>query len=186
MNKLRPTKAAVTVGACAFVSLPILETVIICNCSICTKKGIIHLIVPPERFELVCGKDDLTSYTFNTGVAKHTFCKHLRHPSIASTCLALPRPLSGGSGLAEHRRRPFTASEKALTQYFSDLVSSNADIPKLDVLFVGEFDEEASPLGAKGLGELTAVSVAPAIAIAVYYATGIRVRDLPITIEKPL
>jgi xanthine dehydrogenase YagR molybdenum-binding subunit len=41
-------------------------------------------------------------------------------------------------------------------------------------------------LGAKGLGELTAVSVAPAIANAVYHATGKRVRDLPITIEKVL
>jgi xanthine dehydrogenase YagR molybdenum-binding subunit len=63
-------------------------------------------------------------------------------------------------------------------------VPTNADIPELDVLFVGEFDEEASPLGAKGLGELTAVSVAPAIANAVYHATGKRVRDLPITAEK--
>jgi hypothetical protein len=45
------------------------------------------------------------------------------------------------------------------------LVPTNADIPDLDVLFVGEFDEEASPLGAKGLGELTAVAVAPAIAV---------------------
>ena len=53
-------------------------------------------------------------------------------------------------------------------------------------LFVGDFDEEASPLGAKGLGELTAVSVAPAITNAVYRATGKRVRDLPITIEKVL
>ena len=52
---------------------------------------------------------------------------------------------------------------------------TNADIPELDVLFVGDFDEEASPLGAKGLGELTAVSVAPAIANAVYHATGKRV-----------
>jgi xanthine dehydrogenase YagR molybdenum-binding subunit len=51
------------------------------------------------------------------------------------------------------------------------LVPTNADIPELDVLFVGEFDEEASPLGAKGLGELTVVSVAPAIANAVYHAT---------------
>jgi xanthine dehydrogenase YagR molybdenum-binding subunit len=66
------------------------------------------------------------------------------------------------------------------------LVPTNADIPELDVLFVGDFDEEASPLGAKGLGELTAVSVAPAIANAVYHATGKRVRDLPITIEKVL
>ena len=68
--------------------------------------------------------------------------------------------------------------------YSGYLVPTNADIPELDVLFVGGFDEEASPLGAKGLGELTAVSVAPAIANAVYHATGKRVRDLPITIEK--
>lgn len=61
---------------------------------------------------------------------------------------------------------------------------ANADIPELDVLFVGDFDEEASLLGAKGLGELTAVSVAPAIANAVYHVTGKRVRDLPITVES--
>jgi xanthine dehydrogenase YagR molybdenum-binding subunit len=70
--------------------------------------------------------------------------------------------------------------------YSGYLVPTNADIPELDVLFVGEFDEEASPLGAKGLGELTAVSVAPAIVNAVYHATGKRIRDLPITIEKLL
>jgi xanthine dehydrogenase YagR molybdenum-binding subunit len=66
------------------------------------------------------------------------------------------------------------------------LVPTCADIPDLDVLFVGEFDGEASPIGGKGLGELTSVSVAPAIANAVYHATGKRVRDLPITIEKLL
>jgi hypothetical protein len=46
-----------------------------CNCSICTKKGFLHLIVPPEQFELLSGKDDLTTYQFNTGTAKHTFCR---------------------------------------------------------------------------------------------------------------
>ena len=70
--------------------------------------------------------------------------------------------------------------------YSGYLVPTSADIPKLDVIFVGEFDEEASPIGGKGLGELTSVSVAPAIANAVYHATGRRVRDLPITIEKLL
>ena len=70
--------------------------------------------------------------------------------------------------------------------YSGYLVPTNADVPQLETLFVGEFDEEASPLGAKGLGELTAVSVAPAIANAVYHATGKRIRDLPITIEKLL
>jgi hypothetical protein len=52
-----------------------LDGVTICNCSICSKKGILHLIVPPERFELLSGRDDLTTYRFNTGVAQHTFCK---------------------------------------------------------------------------------------------------------------
>jgi hypothetical protein len=47
-----------------------------CNCSICTKKGILHLIVPSEQFELLAGGDDLTTYKFNTGTAKHTFCRH--------------------------------------------------------------------------------------------------------------
>ena len=46
-----------------------------CNCSICTKKGFLHLIVPPERFELLRGKDDLTTYQFNTQTAKHLFCR---------------------------------------------------------------------------------------------------------------
>lgn len=46
-----------------------------CNCSICRKKGFLHLIVPPDRFTLLCGAENLTTYTFNTGVAKHTFCK---------------------------------------------------------------------------------------------------------------
>jgi xanthine dehydrogenase YagR molybdenum-binding subunit len=70
--------------------------------------------------------------------------------------------------------------------YSGYLVPTCADIPELDVVFLGDFDEEASPIGAKGLGELTSVSVAPAIANAVYHATGKRVWDLPITIEKLL
>ena len=41
----------------------------------CTKKGIIHLIVPLSQFELLSGGENITTYTFNTHVAKHTFCK---------------------------------------------------------------------------------------------------------------
>jgi len=52
-----------------------LGEVLDCNCSICTKKGFLHLIVPPERFTLLLGADALTTYSFNTGVAKHTFCR---------------------------------------------------------------------------------------------------------------
>ena len=46
-----------------------------CNCSICTKKGFLHLIVPPEQFELLRGEDALTTYAFNTKTARHLFCR---------------------------------------------------------------------------------------------------------------
>ena len=45
-----------------------------CNCSICTKSGYLHLIVPLSRFELLSGEDSITTYRFNSGVAQHTFC----------------------------------------------------------------------------------------------------------------
>ena len=47
-----------------------------CNCSICNKSGFLHLIVPLSKFTLLSGKNELTTYTFNTKVAKHTFCQH--------------------------------------------------------------------------------------------------------------
>ena len=46
-----------------------------CNCSICAKSGFLHLIVPRSHFELLAGEDVLQTYTFNTRVAKHYFCK---------------------------------------------------------------------------------------------------------------
>ena len=46
-----------------------------CNCSICRMSGFLHLIVPAARFRLLDGADVLTEYTFNTGIAKHRFCK---------------------------------------------------------------------------------------------------------------
>ena len=58
-----------------------LSTILECNCSVCTKKGILHLIVPPEQFELLQGEGELATYQFNTNTAKHTFCKHCgMHP----------------------------------------------------------------------------------------------------------
>ena len=91
-----------------------------------------------------------------------------------------------GQALLEQSETDPASGQFTNRNYSGYLVPSNADIPELDVLFVGDFDEEASPLGAKGLGELTAVSVAPAIANAVYHATGKRIRDLPVALEKLL
>ena len=49
-------------------------TVDACNCSICTKSGFLHLIVPGSRFRLLSGEEILAEYRFNTGVARHLFC----------------------------------------------------------------------------------------------------------------
>jgi xanthine dehydrogenase YagR molybdenum-binding subunit len=61
-----------------------------------------------------------------------------------------------------------------------------ADVHDLEVIFVDERDEIVNSLGAKGLGEIGIVGVAAAIANAVYHATGKRIRDLPITLDKLL
>ena len=55
-----------------------------CNCSICSKSGYLHLIVPSSKFYLKSGEDDLEIYTFDTNEAKHMFCK---------TCAFLTNPL---------------------------------------------------------------------------------------------
>jgi len=46
-----------------------------CTCSICSKTGFLHLIVPADQFRITTGTDNLTDYRFNTGTAKHVFCK---------------------------------------------------------------------------------------------------------------
>jgi xanthine dehydrogenase YagR molybdenum-binding subunit len=63
-------------------------------------------------------------------------------------------------------------------------VPVNADVHDIDVIFVDEPDALINPLGIKGIGEIGIVGVAAAIANAIYHATGTRVRDLPITIDK--
>jgi xanthine dehydrogenase YagR molybdenum-binding subunit len=67
------------------------------------------------------------------------------------------------------------------------LIPTHADAPpRIDITFVDETDTEINPLGSKGIGELAVVGVAPAIANAVFHATGRRVRRLPIMPEDLL
>jgi hypothetical protein len=64
-------------GAVAFeVDAPARLTASDCNCSICRMSGFQHLIVPATRFRLVRGSESLTEYRFNTGIARHLFCRH--------------------------------------------------------------------------------------------------------------
>ena len=55
------------------VKAPADVTVSACNCSVCYQSGFHALIVPAQDFTLISGEADLTTYTFNTGVAQHTF-----------------------------------------------------------------------------------------------------------------
>jgi xanthine dehydrogenase YagR molybdenum-binding subunit len=84
-------------------------------------------------------------------------------------------------GIVDHR------NGRVINNNLGDyLIATNADIPDIQVISVGIPDHHASALGGKGVGELSIVGVAPAIANAVCHATGKRIRDLPITLEKLL
>uniref|UniRef100_A0A8C9YAG7 Centromere protein V n=1 Tax=Sander lucioperca TaxID=283035 RepID=A0A8C9YAG7_SANLU len=74
-----------------------------CNCSICIKKQNHHFIVPKNHFTLLQGSDNLTTYTFNTHVAKHTFCKTCGVQSFYT-----PRSNPDGYGVAPHCLDPVT------------------------------------------------------------------------------
>jgi xanthine dehydrogenase YagR molybdenum-binding subunit len=94
----------------------------------------------------------------------------------------------GGIGMAlmEHTVMDHSSGRIVNATLADYLMPVNADITALDIIFVDEEDPHVNPLGVKGIGELALVGVAPAIANAVFHATGRRVRDLPITLEKLL
>jgi len=62
-------------GRVRFVVRGDLATAAICNCSICTRKGFVHFIVPPADFELISGREALATYQFGTRIAQHHFCR---------------------------------------------------------------------------------------------------------------
>jgi xanthine dehydrogenase YagR molybdenum-binding subunit len=94
----------------------------------------------------------------------------------------------GGIGMALMERTVLDARDgRPVNAHMADyLMPVNLDTPKLEALFVEEDDPHVNPLGVKGLGEIALVGTAPAIANAVFHATGMRVRTLPIQIENML
>jgi xanthine dehydrogenase YagR molybdenum-binding subunit len=65
-------------------------------------------------------------------------------------------------------------------------VATNADIADVEAVWIDEDDRDVSPMGAKGIGEIGIVGTAAAVANAVWHATGVRVRDLPIRLDRLL
>lgn len=94
----------------------------------------------------------------------------------------------GGIGMALMERTVLDERDgRPVNAHMADyLVPVNLDINQLEATFLDQPDPQANPLGVKGLGEIALVGVAPAIANAVFHATGIRVRRLPIRIEDML
>jgi xanthine dehydrogenase YagR molybdenum-binding subunit len=93
--------------------------------------------------------------------------------------------MTWGLGSALHEATELDPAKRSLRQRrFRRL--HNADIQQVEVILVPEIDHDVNPAGVKGLGELANVGTAAAIANAVYHATGKRIRELPIRIEKLL
>ncbi|HEX4454116.1 MAG TPA: xanthine dehydrogenase family protein molybdopterin-binding subunit [Kofleriaceae bacterium] len=91
-----------------------------------------------------------------------------------------------GMALQEHTVRD-RRTGRVVTRDLADYhVPVNADIPAIDVISIDEVDPHVNALGTKGIGEIGITGVTAAIANAVYHATGTRVRDLPITLDKVL
>ncbi|HSS02551.1 MAG TPA: xanthine dehydrogenase family protein molybdopterin-binding subunit, partial [Kofleriaceae bacterium] len=89
-----------------------------------------------------------------------------------------------GQALHEHSVRD-SRTARMVTRDLADYhVPVHADVPDLDIFLVPEDDPHCNEIGAKGLGELSTPGIAAAIANAAYHATGVRIRDLPITPDK--
>lgn len=83
-----------------------------CNCSICKKKQNIHFIVPHSKFKLLQGEDVLTTYTFNTGQAKHKFCRICGVQSFYQ-----PRSNPNGFGVMPHCLDPESVKKLTVIQF---------------------------------------------------------------------
>jgi xanthine dehydrogenase YagR molybdenum-binding subunit len=108
------------------------------------------------------------------------------NPKLArSQCIG---GMVGGLGMAllEHADWDERFGRVMNANFAEYLVPVHADVVELEALFVPGDDRRFNPLGVKGLAEVAMCAVAPAISNAVYHATGTRIRELPITLEKVL
>ena len=82
-----------------------------CNCSMCSRAGFLHLVVPADRFKLTRGRDALETYTFNTGTAKHLFCS-----ACGIKSFYVPRSHPDGFSVNARCLDPGTVEEMTVTQ----------------------------------------------------------------------
>jgi xanthine dehydrogenase YagR molybdenum-binding subunit len=119
-----------------------------------------------------------------TRVVSAVAAGRILNPKLASSQIL--GAVVGGIGMALHEE---TVTDHRFGRFMSHNLADyhvpvNADVHAIDIIFVEEQDDEINPLGVKGVGEIGIVGTAAAVANAVYHATGKRVRDLPITLDK--
>jgi xanthine dehydrogenase YagR molybdenum-binding subunit len=149
------------------------------------------------------GRKDFTTYAFGAQfveVRVHERTREVRAPRIVSAFAAgnIINPLTaysqlmGGAiwGLSAALHEA-TELDLAHARYINDnladyMVPVNADVPSVEIIMVPEHDEDVNPLGVKGIGEIGIVGMNAAVANAVFHATGTRIRDLPVRVEKLL
>jgi len=99
-----------------------------CNCSICNMTGYQHLIVPAKAFRLLAGQEALSSYTFNTGIAKHYFCSRCGIKSFY-----IPRSHPNGYSVNVRCLDPATIASVVTVPYDGrNWEASHASLPPLE------------------------------------------------------
>ena len=149
------------------------------------------------------GRKDFTTYAFGAQfveVRVHALTREVRAPRVVSAFAAgnIINPLTaysqlmGGAiwGLSSALHEE-TELDLPHARYINDnladyLVPVNADAPSVEIIMVPEHDEAVNLLGVKGIGEIGIVGMNAAVANAVFHATGTRIRDLPVRVEKLL
>jgi xanthine dehydrogenase YagR molybdenum-binding subunit len=119
-----------------------------------------------------------------TRVVSAVAAGHIVNPKTAASQVA--GGVVWGISMALHEEGQFDHDiGRQMNHNFAEYhVPVNADIHEIDVLFIEEHDIIVNPLGVKGVGEIGVVGVAAAVSNAIWHATGKRVRDLPITLDK--
>lgn len=135
------------------------------------------------RVHAVTGRTRVTRWTAGFGAGR------IINPRLAHDQLVTGIIWGIGQALMEETHVDKTTGRLVNEDLAEYHVPTNADVPPADVIdafFVPEHDDKVNPVGVKGVGEVGAIGSAAAIANAVFHATGIRVRDLPITADKLL
>jgi hypothetical protein len=127
----------------------------LCNCSICSMASYLHLIVPQNRFRLISGQEDLETYTFNTGVAQHHFCRHCGIKSFY-----VPRSNPDGISVNVRCLRPETISSIKIRNFDG----RNWELHAHELAYLSAGAVEAPP-AASGDVDLSAVDLEEAVVL---------------------